>query len=271
MVLKMSNMSTNLIDLFLKADTTDYPDFDNYKTPLDMGLWVLWLAKEKLNIDQLDAKEIASIIVNVKEKSIEPESIINAFNRAKGKRVHVIKNNNRILYKIMKEGKDYLLSKVKQESIQAFYFTPGKKYSARKILTKDILKELKGNIDIVDPYYSERTLYILKDIEGIKNKKIRFLLRLDSIKDAHERKKFLNELADFKKEFPDIEFRNYSNRDIHDRYIISANYLVVVGQGIKDFGNKESFIILLSTTDFSTITQAISKNFEDKWKASTPI
>jgi len=85
------------------------PDFHNYKTPLERGLWVLWVSKEKLGIKRLDAEQIASIIREVKETSIDAKSIISDFNRA-GDKIHAYYEDGSTLFEIMKAGKDYLMS-----------------------------------------------------------------------------------------------------------------------------------------------------------------
>ena len=36
----------NLITAFSKVNTSGFPDFNIFKTPLEMGLWILWVAKE---------------------------------------------------------------------------------------------------------------------------------------------------------------------------------------------------------------------------------
>ena len=40
----------DIIAEFKKVDISDLPDFYNYRKPLEMGLWVLWGAKDKLGI-----------------------------------------------------------------------------------------------------------------------------------------------------------------------------------------------------------------------------
>lgn len=58
---------------------------------------------------------------------------------------------------------------------------------------------------IVDPYFGERTLDVL---ESIKGRHIKAMTRLENLRDR-DRSKLMRELADFKTENQDVEFRNY--------------------------------------------------------------
>lgn len=238
MVSKRRNdtMEIELFKKFGEVDTSDFPDFYSYKKPLEKGLLILWVAKEKLGIKRLTAGQIASIIRDVKEISIDANSITKSFNRARDK-IHTYHENGEVYFEIMTPGKNHLLSQVRPDSMEVFYFEPDKRYTSKRLLSKNILNNLKGELRIVDPYCSERTLDILKDF---KNGHVKFLTRVDNLREK-ERKRFIRELQDFKSESSNIEFRNYPYTDIHDRYIISSEFLVILGHSIKDLGGKESF------------------------------
>jgi len=255
---------SELIEKISEIDTSDFPDFNLCKKTLDRGLWVLWVAKEKLEIKKLTAKQIVTIIVGVKEESTDAKSITNSFNRA-GDKIHTYKENEEPSFGIMKPGKDHLLSLSKEGYIELFYFEPGKQYTSRKILSEKILSGLKGDLKIVDPYCNIRTLHILEDIKNIQ---VKFLTRIDNFKKASKKKKFLEDLKDFKKENSNVEFKDYPHTDIHDRYIISTDSLVILGHSIKDVGGKESFAIVLNKNKYETIFQALLENFNRRWKQS---
>ena len=254
------------IEKFSELDTSEFPDFYNYDKPLEMGLWVLWISKEKLGIRKLNAEEIAAVIRNVKEISVDAKSITNAFNRA-GDKVYIHHGKNNVYFEIMKPGKDYLLSQSKEGVVKLFYFEPDKRFSSKRILSKDILNLLKGELKIVDPYCDERTLDILKDV---KDRKIKFLTRVDNLKE-NKKRQFLRELQDFKLENKNVEFRNYPYSDIHDRYIISNTHLAILGYSIKDIGHKESFAVVLSKNTSRNVVEALTENFNRRWKQSKNI
>ena len=261
---KRSNtVETEMSRRFAEIDTSAFPDFHSYKKPLEKGLWVLWVAKEMLQIKRLTAEQIASIIRDVKEVSIEAKSITNSFNKA-GDKIHIYHESGQVYFEIMKPGKDHLISQTKEGSIQVVYFEPDKRYTSKRLLSKNILDSLKGELRIVDPYCSERTLDILKDI---KNEHVKFLTKVDNLREK-ERERFLRELQDFKSEKLNIEFRNYPNADIHDRYIISSECVVILGHSIKDLGGKESFAITLDKDMNRNIVAAVAENFDRRWKQS---
>jgi len=162
---------------------------------------------------------------------------------------------------------NFLISQAEGGSIGIIYFEPGKPYTSKRLLSKNILGSLKGELRIVDPYCSERTLDILRNIE---NEHVKFLTRVGNLR-AKEKERFLRELQDFKSEKPNTEFRNYPNTDIHDRYIISADSLVVLGHSIKDLGGKESFAISLNKDASKNIVEAITDNFDRRWKQSSTL
>ena len=256
----------NVIKEFKKTDTSDFPDFYVYENRLDMALWVLWVAKEKLGIRKLSAEQIASIITDVKEISTNARSITYSLNRA-GTRIHTRKEGREVYFEIMKPGKDHLISHAREGSIELFYFEPNKRFTSKRLLSKNILDNLKGDLKVVDPYCGERTLDILKNVE---NRTVKFLTKVGSLRDK-ERNRFLRELRDFKLENPNIEFRDYPHTDIHDRYMISSEFLVVLGHSIKDLGSKESFAIVLKRDTSKNIVDALIENFDRRWKQSNTL
>jgi hypothetical protein len=253
-----------IVAKFKTVNTSDFPDFYSYNTPLEKSLWVLSVAKEKLGIKRLSVEEIALIIRDVKEISIDERAITNSLNRA-GDKIHTYQEDKKIYYEIMKPGKDFIISQIKEGSIQVLYFEPDKHYTSKKLLSKNILGNLKGELRIVDPYCAERALDVLSNLQ---NKDIKFLTKVENLRDK-EKERFLRELKDFKSEHTKAEFRNYPFADIHDRYVISSEHLIILGHSIKDLGAKESFAIILNKEANKNIVEALIENFNRRWKQST--
>jgi len=264
---KASQIETEIQNKFARIDTSDLPDFENCSISLEMGLWVLYATKEKLNIKKLTINQIVSILLNIKEVSISPASIRMAFERA-GNLTHKHYENNEAHFEIMKSGKDYLSSLTGKGDVNLFYFEPGKKFTPKRLFAENILQELRGELRIVDPYCGERVLDILKDV---KDRQVRFLTRIENIPAENAKNRLLREIKDYKSEHPDIEFRSYPNTDMHDRYVLSDNALVILGHSIKDLGGKEAFAIVINKSMISTIYGTISDNFNSRWEQSTPL
>jgi len=261
---KLNNI--NLIKSFESIDVSSFPDFYNYTKPLEQGLWVLWVSKEKLQIRKLSAEQISKIIIEVKEVSIGEKSISTSFNRAK-KKIHSYKEGDSIYYEIMKAGKEFLLAHEKTSTVTTFYFEPDKKYSSKRLLVTTVLSNLKGDLRIVDPYCNLRTLDVMS---GVKNK-VLFMTKLNNINKQKDRNKFLRELQDFKSEHTNIEFGDYQNNDIHDRYIVTDDLIIILGHSIKDLGGKESFAIVLNKSSSKNIHEALIENFNRRWKITSTI
>jgi hypothetical protein len=259
-------MVLEIADRLRAKDLSKYPNLDLYKTPLERALWILWVVKDELGVPCLNADEISSIARDVFEVDISQTSIVNACNRAGGGKVHINREGTEIQklsFIIMKEGKDFLKSKSMEGKIKLFYFQPDKDYSSRCILQDDILTQMKGDLRIVDPFCGERTLSLLVNIKN----NIKFLTKVDKL-NRKDREKFLSALVDFKNEKTNIEFKNLVTLDIHDRYIISLDFLVILGHGLKDLGKKGSFGIMLEKKLFPDIVQELIDNFDKQWNGA---
>lgn len=260
-------MNKEILEKFRKVETNGLPDFSNYDKPFEMGLWVLWAAKEKINIKTLTAYEIADIIVNGMEHTVTARAIVNAFNKAKGGKIHRHQKDGKTYYEIMQLGKEHLLSKVGGGHVEVYYFEPRKKFQSKRILTNDILSNLKGTLKIVDPYVDPKVLGILLKA---KAKNVYFLTKLDNLS-LPNKKQFVAELQDFKSEYPNIEFRNYTSSDIHDRYIILNDSLILLGHSIKDLGDKESFAVKLEKRIAGDVYDSLQETFNRRWKIASQI
>ena len=260
-------MILSIQEPFLTVDTNDLPLFDDCHTILERALWVLWVAKDKLQIKKLTAEQIASVLRDVQEISIKATSITQSLNRA-GDKIHNYQLDREVVYEIMKPGKEHLRSLRGEGKLEVFYFEPGQRYSSKRLLAIGILSTLTGEIKIVDPYCGERTLDIIKDVKG---RPIKFLTRTENITNVNAKNKFLREIYDFKTENADIEFRNYPSTDLHDRYIVSPNCIVLLGHSLKDLGSKESFAIVLNEATCKNVYEALNENFNRRWKQSNTI
>lgn len=253
-----------IIKEFTEVDDSDFPNFENYESPLCRGLWVLLVAKEKLGIKKTNSEQIALVIRDVKEYSCDAISITNAFCKAKDK-IHTYKEDGAVYYEIMKPGKDYLLKDIKEGSMSLFYFSPDSKYTSKRIISTKIFSHLKGDLKIVDPYCDVRTLDLLKYFPG---RKVQFITCLSKMKNQSHKNTFLRELQDFKTENSDVEFRDYLGDDIHDRYIISSDKLFIFGHSLKDLGGKESFCITIDKTICKDLVDTLRNTFNTRWSKS---
>lgn len=133
-----------------------------------------------------------------------------------------------------------------------------------------IIKMLDGDFCIVDPFYGNGTFYTLEKFG--KERKIRFLSAKLGDEEQRNITNFNINLKKFKGEFQNIKLKKYDKfYELHDRYIIADNALVVVGYGIKDFANKESFVIFLPKRLILNFLPTLKKVFDERWKKSNDI
>ncbi len=168
---------------------------------------------------------------------------------------------------IRKETKGWVQkSDPPQNNENMILFVSGKQpWTDRNEKFVDFINKLHGEILILDPYYGIDTLQILSKFP--KDKKIRFLTaQLGKDENENIIKK---DLVRFKKEFTKISMAIYPKFfELHDRYILSDDFFIVVGHGFKDFGNKECFFIGLPTKEIKELTKDLRILFEERWKNS---
>jgi hypothetical protein len=233
-----------------------------------MALWVLRVGKDKLGITQMSADDISDVLVQAKERSIKPRAISNAFNRTRGKKIHINTVGSKIYYQIMKEGRDHLIRGSKEElCLQLHYFEPGKPYKNKSILRDKVFPLLSGSLKIVDPYCGIRTL----DLIAKSTQKVQLLTRIESLNNKKKQEEFVREFAEFKIEHQEVEVRNWTKSELHDRYILSKNSLVILGQSIKDLGTKESFAVVFARQHFENIFDDLLSAFNRRWQEAESI
>lgn len=153
---------------------------------------------------------------------------------------------------------------------QAMFFTGANAWSDPNKNFPKIISLLKGDLDIVDPFYGHGTFYVLEKFG--KKRKIRFLTCTLGSDEQRNLSKFTIDLKRFKKEFKNIDMRKYPKPyELHDRYIVGDNALVVVGHGLKDLANKESFVIYMPSDLVKDFLPNLRKIFNLRWKKSSSI
>ncbi|MCL5428865.1 MAG: hypothetical protein M1347_03550, partial [Chloroflexi bacterium] len=215
---------------------------DLEEQPLALGLHALDLMEEKSGESYHSVTSI-SIALEHAGVSIDPATLTKAFARA-GARVKKRDTGGILMeYRIMTSGKRYLETMLQRGAIRIVYIEDGKPLTGRVELNQ-ILTNLEGELRIFDPYYGLRTLESLAKIPvGCS---VRFL----TTKTSEKATKLDSPIRDFKKECSHVVIRTYSEEELHDRYIITPDSIYLLGQGIKDIGDKESFIIQFSKRNF---------------------
>lgn len=229
------------------------PNIHFYDDTKKEAFWILWLSSEEFGNDRLTSSQIAEILVEKLEISRTPQAIGSALGKAASDGL-VDKNKKTGEFKLMKKGREEIYH-TSFDNPGVIYIEPGKPFTGKHILVKDILSKTKNRIWIFDPYIGPRLLDLLRELDP--SIQIRIMT-----KTVQDKAQFTRSFADFRKEHPDAEVKTASGRDMHDRYILSDSCMWLVGHSLKDLGSKESFIVELG----EDIRDSMDLVYDSRWK-----
>lgn len=124
----------------------------------------------------------------------------------------------------------------------------------------ELFKDVKGEIRVCDPYYGTGSLLRLDLLRHCSP--IMFLTKNPQ---RNERHLLPRALQEWRREHGAIEFRESVNSDLHDRYVLSGTELIILGHGLKDVGNKESFVVRIPISLAQDMVIAVRVSFDQKW------
>ena len=256
---------SNTIKNKIKNDTfNSYPDFDICKKPMDSGLLILAILKKDLGLDETYFTSIdISEMIKLRGYVVKPKQITNAFCRSSTK-IDKKTTGTTLSYMIMEPGIKYLHRLKNTDGIQTIYLDGTKQWTDYKQFS-ELIKETKGDVKVLDKFYSKDSLDTLSEFD--KSRKIKFLTAKSSNTDKTD--KFCAELKKFKHEFKKFEIRTYSKKyELHDRYIITSNFLILLGRGLQDIGANESFVVVFKTNAIKDIKSILESKFDERWNKS---
>jgi hypothetical protein len=251
-----------------EAQLTNFPNQRKLETPLDEVLWILLVLRDHFEhrIPSF-ASEVAHAL-EIRGIALGELHVERALARA-GRRVikkKFDKTDRKSAYAISEKGVAYLENKYALSGLKALVVDGSKPWTDRHLTLPELAAELKGRICVVDKFYGSGSLAILHYFKH--GTPLHFL----SGKTNESSAAFGRELKDFKKEVPSLEARLFSaHHDLHDRYIISKDALIIVGHGIKDMGNKESFLILLKGDSTADLRKTLLEKFDSRWQGASPL
>lgn len=257
-------MSKSLLETFNSLDSGVKEALADINSPLVLSFAALDIAKTEAGFEHLTAEHITACL-EAAGVSLSKTSISRALARA-GARVSTTKQiDGESQYRLMTKGKREVDEILGGEMMAVVRIEGGQPRTARLRLG-EMLSKLKGTVRICDPYYGVRTLDTLDHLP--KTCRIKFL----SAKTNDSTRKIHGALKDFIKERPTCEFRRTATpQEIHDRYILTADRLFLLGHGLKDIGGKESFVIRLGKELAPDLLQEVRDKFEERWKIASKI
>jgi hypothetical protein len=129
-----------------------------------------------------------------------------------------------------------------------------------------LFQSLTGEVRICDPYYGTGSLLRLDELKAAKS-----VLFLTQKPDSKDKPHLPRAIKEFITERPNFEFRQHNGSDLHDRYIVTEDELILLGHGIKDIGGKESFVVRLGREIAGDVIDSTRSSFDQKWVKGKPL
>jgi hypothetical protein len=258
----MTEASAKLLQTFRDLDLRVRNSLANEVSPLRLALAALSIAHDEARQEFVSMDELHEALESA-DVSVERSSLAKGIGRA-GKRVTRRKVDGEIQYRLALKGRPEAQKVLGAGDIDLIYIDGTKPRTDRRELG-DVLGALTGTVSVCDPYYGVRSLDSLELIP--RKAKVRFL----TARTNDSATKWAGALKDFKKERPHVELRVAARpQELHDRYVLSDEKILIIGHGLKDFGGKESFVIVLPRTLAQDLLGDVQRSFDQKWAKATP-
>lgn len=231
-------------------------------SPLLLALAALEIASTEAEVERLTSEHIVACL-EAAGVAVSKVSVSKALGRA-GPRVSKRKNSaGETEFKVMTRGKADVEGLLGGELMSVVRIESGHPRTARMTLG-EMLSSLSGTIKICDPYYGVRTLDSMDYLP--KSSAVRFLTARTNEATA----KIQSAIRDYVKERPGTEFRLAQKPgELHDRYVVTNDTLLIFGHGLKDIGGKESFIIRLGRDLVPDLIEETNNAFDSRWSIAT--
>jgi hypothetical protein len=260
---KASSRPTSLLNSFRTLSDPTKNRLADIESPLLLGLLTLTLAADRAGWEYLSLEQMVATLeaADVGIKRIQlGRGMARAGNRVSRKQI-----DHETRYKIMTKGRREAERLLQAGNLSLLYVEGYKPRTDRRRLG-EILSSLSGTVRICDPYYGMRTLDTLELIADRCS--VRFLTE----KTNENPSRLSGHIQDFKRERPRTEFRLSSRTgQLHDRYILDDDTILIVGHGLKDIGSKESFIIAVKRSLVPHLHAQVTLAFDDKWSKARPL
>jgi hypothetical protein len=257
-------MATSLLDAFRNLSKDTKETLADLESPILIAFAALSIAQEISDSDRLSSEHITACL-EAAGVSISKLSISRALARADDRVSSSPSAEGDTLYRLMTKGKREIAPYIGGTGLMVIHLEGNKPWTDRMRLG-ELLSNLTGKVRICDPYYGIRTLDTLHFIPN--SCAVNFL----TSKTSEPQTKLAGPLQDFKKEHPNIEFRKVLPPSyLHDRYVHTSKFILLIGHGLKDIGGKESFITRIDKKIIPGIIHQIANTFDTNWKAAKPI
>ena len=261
MVLCESVNNIEQIKLFFKKISFEMrKEISREKEPLLLALIILAIVENKFEGQYSSAEEISCYLEQI-GIALEPLSITRSFSRA-GKKISRNKIEGIQKYRIMLSGIEEVNQIISLEGQEIIHLEEGKSFSNR-VQINSILSRLQGDILILDTYFGSRTFSLVSQMTQATS------IRLLTARYNENKNNLISLYKDYQKEISNLEIRIYPKpTELHDRYLISKDELIILGHGLKDIGSKESFLVVFDKSGYPDLYISLMDSFNLRWKNS---
>jgi len=257
-------MGTSLLQVFRDLDRDTKEKLADLSSPQLLSFAALSIAQDKGAADRLSTEHIVACL-EAAGIAIAKKSVYRALARSGNKVSTTTGLEGEILYRLMIKGEREISTHLGGGGLSVIRFEGGKPRTGRMRLG-EVLSSLKGLIRICDPYYGLRTLDSLDLVPNSCT--VRFL----TAKTNESARQIAGALKDFKRERPNVEFRIADDpAQLHDRYVLSVDKIILVGHGLKDIGGKESFLVQIDAHLAKGIISRTVSDFDSRWSSGNTI
>jgi hypothetical protein len=216
-------------------------------------LWVLAAAKDDPDLAFMTPAQISDILCDREGIHLPRQRVAGILQKERGT-VARRRRQGRYRYKIMRQG----IEEIAPASLSSLYVDPEKALTQIRKM-EEILASLKGDLRICDPYIENKTIDFIAECKSASSIK---LLTSNVLKDTKLRRDF----AAYDKEYTSkLEIRISLNSVLHDRYILHADGMLLMGASLNGFAKKQSFVVSLGRD----IRAATEVAFNRVWASAT--
>lgn len=232
--------------------------------------WVLREAKDAGQTHSLTAAEVHELL-SLLEVATSKNSVAVSLTRATNRTVVArLGADGFTRYSIAHAGRELLAASDPRRGIQVWRAAAGDPWRGWQKL-EDLARTLKGSLLLVDPYFGDRTLATL-EVMAPGRGSVRHLTAHIASRKGRPEGAILAAARAFVKSHPNVEIRRATPpARFHDRFVLSSDSLVLVGHGLENLGDKESFVVSFPVGQVADLASALKVQFEAEWSSASAI
>ncbi len=247
----------------------DLKDLRARSNALQQSLWVLRAAKDIATTPRLTAREVRAVLAEL-EVAVSLNAVKVALSRAANSEAVEFREAGEVTYSISSIGRELLQTTSPTQQIEVWVTEPNRKWTAWRKL-EALAGELTGDLAVIDPYYGLHSLQVL-EMFSAGRASVRLLTSQAATRKGVSGPTINTAAKLLQKQIPSVEIRLLGGKaPFHDRYILSTDGLAIIGHGLEDLGERESFVIRLHADLIADLLAGAKSTFESRWNNATPV